>query len=87
MKKTRVEIALHVPQLNTKLRDARHRTGLTQKTVARLTGTTSKTINHFECGLRGISFELLLKLCKLYRIDVLETLGIASLKDLVPLAS
>jgi transcriptional regulator with XRE-family HTH domain len=81
-KQTRVEISLNVPNLAGKLREARVRTGLTQKTAARKVGVTAKSVNHLECGLRGVTYELLVKLCRLYRVPVGQMIGIPELDEL-----
>ena len=55
-----------------KLRKARDRSGLTQSAVARAVGVQKAAISKIECGLALPSADVLVRLCKLYQVELSE---------------
>lgn len=78
----RLVVELDVPNLSERLKKARKKSRLTQKNVARRVGVTPKTINHLETDLRGVSYNLLAKLCEQYGISVVDCVGLPELSGL-----
>lgn len=80
---------MHTPKYDRKavgslLQDARKATGLTQEQVAEAAGCSHRHIISIEGGTAGISIDLLLTLCALYRItpnDALTAILLGNQKE------
>lgn len=61
-----------------KIRELRKRKGLTQQQLAELAGVTKAMISAYETGLRYPSYEVLIKLTRIFRVTSDYLLGIDS---------
>jgi len=68
-------------EIAAKLRAARESRGLTQEDVGEYLGVTPQKISSFETGRTKVDTDTLVKLCKLYEVDVNYVLGIEKAPD------
>ena len=64
-------------ELGTKLRELRRKQNWTQSQVAQRTGGTASVVSAYENGIRQPSYEVLIKLARLYNVTSDHLLGIS----------
>lgn len=64
-------------ELGTKLRELRRKQNWTQSQVAQRTGGTASVVSAYENGIRQPSYEVLIKLARLYNVSSDHLLGIS----------
>lgn len=64
-------------ELGTKLRELRREQNWTQSQVAQRTGGTASVVSAYENGIRQPSYEVLIKLARLYNVSSDHLLGIS----------
>ncbi|MBS6733797.1 MAG: helix-turn-helix transcriptional regulator [Clostridiales bacterium] len=65
-----------------RIKDLRQDHNLTQKQIAKMLGIAQNTYSQYENGVNGLPVEILIALCKLYKVSADYILGLSDNKKI-----